>query len=273
MSGATDIDVGEERPTQGPHLQASSPVLATGSAPGGLLKRAPTERERVAAHLEERMDGPVAALGVVFVLVVLAENVADPRGKLAAVLAVAGWLLWAVFAFEFALRMVIAPSTWGFLRRNWWQLAFLVLPFLRFARVLARLRLARVGRVGRVVSSAVRGTRSATVTLSSRVAWLAAATAIVILAGSQILYQTGAFDRYGEALHAVALATITGEPLGRDAAAAQLADVLLSLYSVVVFAALAGMLGAFFFQRGGEQQRHDDIGPSEAPAPRRTDDR
>ncbi len=195
------------------------------------------------------MDAPVAALGAVFVLVVLAENVADPRGKLGAALAVAGWLLWGVFAFEFALRMVIASSTWGFLRRNWWHLAFLVLPLLRFAQVLARLRLARIGPMGRVVSSAVRGTRTAAVTLSSRVAWLAAATAIVILAASQILYGTGAFDRYGEALHTVALATITGEPLGRDGA--------------------AGMLGAFFLQRSGEQNV-DDVGPVSAPAPRRT---
>ncbi len=195
------------------------------------------------------MDAPVAALGAVFVLVVLAENLADPRGKLGAALTVAGWLLWGVFAFEFALRMVIASSTWGFLRRNWWQLAFLVLPLLRFARVLARLRLARIGRMGRVMSSAVRGTRTAAVTLSSRVAWLAAATAIVILAASQILYGTGAFDRYGEALHTVALAKITGEPLGRDGA--------------------AGMLGAFFLQRSGEQNV-DDVGPVSAPARRRT---
>jgi voltage-gated potassium channel len=264
VRAANQLDAGQER-DPGRHHDPSGPAREVPA------RRSPTGPERMASLLEERLDGPVAALGVVFVLVVLADNVVEPRGTLAVALTVAGWVLWGVFALEFALRMVVAPSTWGFLRRNWWQLVFLVLPFLRFARVLARLRLARVGRVGRVVSSAVRGTRSAALTLSSRIAWLGAATIIVILAASQVLYEAGAFETYGEALHAAALATITGEPLGRDGAAARLADVVLSLYSVVVFATLAGMLGAFFLERG-EPGATEPV-PTTTAEERRTDGR
>lgn len=266
VGAATEADIGEGRNSAGGQSDSFPPGSAGPGAPDRLL----TERERIASKLEERMDGPVAALGVVFVLVVLADTVADPRGNLGLALTVAGWLLWGVFAFEFALRMVAAPSTWRFLRRNWWQLVFLVLPFLRFARVLSRLRVARLSRVGRVVSSAVRGTRTAAVTLSSRIAWLAAATVIVILAGSQVLYEANAFEQYWDAVHAVALATITGQPLGRDTTAARLADVVLSLYSVVVFATLAGMLGAFFLERRGEH-RGDEVGPVSAREGSRSD--
>jgi voltage-gated potassium channel len=141
---------------------------------------------------------------------------------------------------------VIAPSTRTFLRRNWWQLIFLAVPFLRFMRPLARLRLPRLGRV---VSSAVRTSRTATRKLSGRVTWLAALTLIVVLSASQIAHAYGDYDSYGRALHDTALSAITGEPLGQDAAVVQVLEIVLALYSVVVFAALAGSLGAFFLER------------------------
>lgn len=208
-----------------------------------VLQREASERERIAQELSERLDGPVTALGIIFLLVVLIDTVAEPSGLLATAFGVAGWVIWAVFVAEFVLRLVIAPSTWGFLRRNWWQLIFLALPFLRFARILARLRLARLGRV---VSSAVRSTRTAGAKLSSRLGWLSAVTAIVILSASQILYQSDAYDGFGTALHDAALATITGEPLSTRAGIAQVLEVGLALYSVVVFATLAGVIGAYF---------------------------
>ncbi len=216
------------------------------ASPGAsLLARDPAERERLARELAERLDGPITALGVIFLLVVLADSLAEPTGGLAVALDIAGWVIWAAFALEFVLRAVVAPSTGAFLRRNWWQLIFLALPFLRFTRILARLRLARLGRV---VSSAVRTSRTAGARLSSRLGWLSALTAIVILSSSQVLYQFAAYDRYGDALHEAALATITGEPLGSESGLARLLEVGLALYSVVVFAALAGVLGAYFLE-------------------------
>jgi voltage-gated potassium channel len=216
-----------------------------------VLRREPSERERISEELSERLDGPVTALGIIFLLLVLADTVAQPSGALATAFDVASWAIWAVFVLEFVLRAIVAPSTWGFLRRNWWQLVFLVVPFFRFARILARLRLARLGRV---VSSAVRTTRTAGATLSSRLGWLGAVTAIVILSSSQVLYEFAPYDRYGDALHDAALATITGEPLGVESGLAQVLEVGLALYSVVVFATLAGVLGAYFLEgRGGSR--------------------
>lgn len=214
--------------------------------PRSLLRRPPAERERTAKELFDRLDGPITALGVIFALIVLADTVARPTGTVATALNVAGWVIWAIFVAEFVLRMIIAPSTWGFLRRYWWQLIFLAVPFLRFARILARLRLARLGRV---VSSAVRTSRTAGAKLSSRVGWLAAVTVIVVLASSQVLYEYARFDSYGDALHAAALATVTGEPTGSPSAVARVLEIGLAVYSVVVFASLAGILGAYFLEQ------------------------
>lgn len=79
--------------------------------------------------------------------------------------------------------------------------------------------------------------------------WLAAITGVLVLAGSQLLYITGAYSSYGPALHDVALSVISGEPLARDHLAAQVAEVIFALYATIVFAALAGSFGAYFLRR------------------------
>lgn len=78
--------------------------------------------------------------------------------RLRAVLRGASWAVWVVFVGEFAFRLYLAPCRAVFLRRNWWQLIFLAVPFLRFLRLFWVLRTARVGRL---LSAAVRGSRSA----------------------------------------------------------------------------------------------------------------
>jgi voltage-gated potassium channel len=218
-----------------------------------LAARPAEERERGIELLAARLDTPMSVLGLLFLLVVLGQNVASSPG-FARAFAILGWLLWAVFVAEFLLRLWLAPSRPRFLRRNWWQLLFLVLPMLRFLRAVALLRVVRAGRVLRVVraggvlSSAVRSSRSAGRILTSRIGWVAAVSAIVMLAGSQLLYTLGYYEAYGDALHAAALATISGQPLGLEPGLARLIEVTLVTYSVAVFAALAGTLGAYFFE-------------------------
>ncbi|MBA2529780.1 MAG: ion transporter [Euzebyales bacterium] len=239
---------------------------------GPVLQRPAAEREALAERLAARLDKPLTAAGIVFSLLVLADTVLPAQGRLQTSFEVAGWVLWAVFVGEFVLRLIIAPSTAGFLRRNWWQLIFLAVPFLRFLRPLARLR---IPRLGRLLSASIRSSRAAGRRLSSRLAWLATVTLIVVLAASLLLFDLAVFPSYPDALHAAALATVTGEPFGRDAGAAKLLEIVLAVYSVVVFAALAGMLGAFFLERAADPRRdhpaRDDPVPddprSRGPAP------
>ena len=84
--------------------------------------------------------------------------------------------------------------------------------------------------------------------LSSRLAWLAAVSVILILSASQLLYAFDVYASYGDALHAAALATITGEPFAQEEGLAKVLDVVLAVWSVGVFAALAGTLGAYFLE-------------------------
>ena len=194
--------------------------------------------------LARRLDRPMGILGLVFVLIVLGQSLAREPWLVTA-LTVAGWLCWVVFVAEFVVRALRARDQRRFWARNWWQVLFLALPFLRFARAL---RLLRAARLGGVLSAAVRGSRSAGRLLSSRIGWLAAVTAVVVLAASQLLYVVGAYDEYGPALHEAALATVTGQPLTAAHGSARLLEVVLAVYSVAVFATLAGALGAYFLE-------------------------
>lgn len=217
-----------------------------------LRERPAEERAELAEEIARQLDRPMAALGVVFLLLVVAETVVEPRGGVGIAFQVLTWLIVAAFTAEFALRLYVAPSRGEFLRRNWWQLVFLVLPFLRVFRVLRSLRFLRLGRAGRILSSALRVTRTAGRRLRGRIAWLATTTVIVILAASQLLNEFGEVDSYAEALYRAAMATVTGEPT-TVAGIGRVLDVVLAAYSVVVFATLAGIVGAFLIERRADE--------------------
>ena len=223
-------------------------------APGNAADGVREEQLSVAEGLARRLDRPMGVLGVLFLFVVLGQLLAEDPDLVAA-LNVVGWLFWAVFVGEFLLRAYIARFSRRFWARNWWQVLFLLLPFLRFLRVLRAARLLRIGRLARaggVLSAGLRGSRSAGRLLSSRIGWLAALTAVVMLVSSQLLYLLNAYPGYGPALSDAAMATITGRELAAEGAFPRVLEVVLALYSVAVFATLAGSVGAFFLQEGTE---------------------
>ncbi|WP_052090631.1 hypothetical protein [Modestobacter caceresii] len=224
----------------------------------GTIRRPPADPSVETEGLATKLDRPMGVLGLVFVLIVLGQALAR-EPWLVTTLSVLGWICWAVFVSEFVFRAVRAPSQRRFWLRNWWQLIFLALPFLRFARALTLLRTARVGGV---LSAAIRGSRSAGRLLTNRIGWLAAVTGVVVLGSSQLLYVVGAYDTYGPALHDAAMATITGALLDTDHGLARFLEVALAVYSVAVFATLAGALGAYFL----EGRRAEGADPA-APGP------
>ena len=201
--------------------------------------------EGLAERIFVRLHPVMAWLAAVFVLILVGDAIVGEESPFATIFTVAGWVIWAIFALDFLVRMMAAPSTVAFLRRNWWQVLFLVLPFLALFRFLMALRVARAGRL---LSAAVRGTRSAAAGLRSRLATVAAVTIMVILLAANVLFEFGGVAPYSDALHAAALATIAGQPTGGARAITKVMDVALALYSVVIFAAVAGALGAFFLE-------------------------
>jgi voltage-gated potassium channel len=192
----------------------------------------------------DALDVPVTVAGFVFMMVVLADTATAPGTTLSDVWTVAGWALWLLFVLEFVARLVMARSTAGFLRRNWWQVVFLAVPFLRFLRGFTR-----TSRFARLGSTTVRSTRTAAARLRSRLAWLAALTVSVVLLGTNLLFELGEVPTMADALHRAALAAVAGEPIPEAAGWARLVEIGLLLWSAVGFATLAGTAGAYFLER------------------------
>ena len=151
----------------------------------------------------------MGVLGLLFFVVVLIEPV-SPNPAVARIIAGTAYLLWATFIAEFLVRLWVAPDRRRFLRRHWWRIIVLALPFLRLFQAL------RLAAVVRGVVSVVRGSTSAARLLSERLAWMAAVTALVVVSAGHMRHLTGVFPTYAEALHGSAMATISGEPLGSE---------------------------------------------------------
>lgn len=211
-----------------------------------------------AESLFERLHPAMAWLAALFVLVVVGETIVAHETPFATIFTVCGWAIWGIFVLEFFLRASLAGDIRAFLQANWWQLIFLALPFVALLRFFMAFRVARAGRL---VSAVVRGGRSAAASLRSRLATVAASTVLIVLIAANVLYEFGNLRPYAAALHDSAMATITGEPISGSSGVKEVMDVVLAPYSVAVFAAVAGTLGAYFLEqeRGSRPGRLSDL--------------
>jgi len=225
----------------------------------------PTERERRATRLERQLDIPMAVLALVWALLVAYELVA-PREQLG-VLARVGNVIWIVFVLEFVAKVAISGRPLRYLRRKWPSVVFLVLPALRMLRVVRALRVVRVLPAARVVGSSYRAVGTANGLLTGRLQFLAAATAIVVFGGGQLLFvlergRTGALSSLGDALwwsaNAAIASSLVYEPV---TLAGRLLAIVLSAYAVVVFASLAATIGAYFVESRQERATEEEDRP------------
>jgi voltage-gated potassium channel len=94
---------------------------------------------------EQRSEIPMLLLAVAF-LVAYAWPVLDSDldPDVIASLNVLSWAVWAAFAVDFAIRLWLAEDRWPYARRHWYDVALVVLPFLRPMRLLRLLAFARV---------------------------------------------------------------------------------------------------------------------------------
>ena len=225
----------------------------------------PTPRERLAALVEQRLDVPMAFLALVWAVLVAYELVAPTAHR--DELTLAGNVIWALFAVEFLAKLWVSGKPVRFLRRRWPSVLFLVLPALRILRVVRALRLVRVLPAARVVGSSYRAIGTARSLLGGRLAFLGVTSAVVIFSGGQLLYlverQAGAgrSPALGDALWWSANLALSGNPVFEPSSSlARLLSIVLTAYAVVVFASLAGAVGAYFVEARAERAAEEGEG-------------
>jgi voltage-gated potassium channel len=213
-------------------------------------------------RVRERADPFMAWLGVLFALLLGYELAVDLSPAASGVITAVGWVIWALFAAEFAAGLWLAPSRARFLRRHWLQLAGLLIPTLRILRFVRLLRLGRALPAARVLSTSYRTAGSARRLLRSRLGYLVAVSGVVVIAVAELAFlferahPRGVFASFGEAL-LWAFATVValqGDP--RPASlGAQLVMLAGFTFGLVIVASLAGTAGAFLLERRGELDR------------------
>jgi voltage-gated potassium channel len=169
------------------------------------------------------------------------------------------WIIWALFAAEYLVRLYLAPGKWLFVRSNLIDLAVVLVPFLRPLRVARSVRMLRLLRLAVLGTLFGRALKTATAVLRRANLGYTLLIVTVVTIGAGLLVaelERGSSDADirtpAEGLWwAITTVTTVGygdgvpvTPAGRAVA------VVLMLVGVGVFGLLAAALASFLIERG-----------------------
>lgn len=221
------------------------------------------------ARFERVTELPLLVLALAMVPLLFVPLVVELPQTTRTAITVVDWAIWAVFAAELGVRLVLTDRRAAFLRRNWPDLAIVILPFLRplrIARSARALRLLRLGRVMAVLARAGRSPGSAMLRKRINGVVLAAASLAIGMAFLVLAVESGgagSIDTLGDALW-WALTTVTTVGYG-DAfpvtAPGRLLAAVLMIGGVALFGVLTANIAAYFVETdGGQGEEFADVG-------------
>ena len=223
------------------------------------------DRQAALERFEATVELPLLVLAVAMVPLLVVPLLVDLPSRLKSTFVAADWLIWAAFAFEYVVRLVLTTQRWRFVRREWASLLIIVLPFLRPLRVVRSARAIRLLRMGRLVSLLKAVTEKARrLLVRHHLHYAVLVTGVLILGGAALALvveegQGGTIETFGDALWwAVSTVSTAGygdtfpvTPAGRGIAA------FLMIAGIALFGVLTANIAAFFV----EQDVHEDRDP------------
>ena len=220
------------------------------------------KRDRQAAleRFEAAVELPLVILAIVMVPLLVVPLVVDLPQPVEAGFLALDWLIWAAFAFEYAVRLALTTDRWRFVRREWPSLLLVLLPFLRPLRVVRSARALRLLGLGRLVGALGRVVKDGRSLLFRHNLHYAVLITLVVVLGSAAAAWAfeesagGSIDSLGDALWwAITTVTTVGygdmfpiTPAGRGIAA------FLMLSGIALFGVLTANIAAFFVESGQE---------------------
>lgn len=192
-------------------------------------------------------------------------TVAQERGAGGWAVVAGDWAVWSVFTIEYLVMSSIGRDRWEYTRRNWLNVAVIVLSFpaLPALFALTRLvRLVRVVRLLRVVRLAVVGARGlralGSVFGRKGLAYMVVITIAVVLFGGGILavLEPDAVDGIGSGIWwaAVTAATVGYGDIAPTTVGGRLVAVVIMIAGIGLFAALAAAVAAHFVGQSEERE-------------------
>ena len=229
--------------------------------PDGTKQEVNHERRQILEQWEGWLETPLILLGLIWLVLLVIEL----RWGLSPFLETIGTLIWVVFIIDFAVRLLISPDKFRYLKKNWLTAVALMLPALRVLRIvriaglLRTARAARSLRLLRIVTSINRGMKALSASFGRRgFGYVTALSGVVLFAGAGGIYAfeneiPGGLNSYGEALWWTAmLLTSIGSEYWPQTAEGRVLCFLLSLYGFGIFGYVTAALASFFIGRDAD---------------------
>lgn len=215
------------------------------------------ERYGVLQQLEDWLETPMILLGALWLVLLIVEFIWGLSTGLERL--VTG--IWIAFLVDFAIKWILAPHKFAYVKRNWLTALALVLPALRVFRIarawraLRAARAARGVRLLRIMSSLNRGMRTLGAALGRRgFGYVISLTVIVLFVGAAGMYTfekdspTGqGLTTYGTALWWTAMIITT---MGTDywpvTPEGRWLCLFLAIYAFAIFGYITATIATFF---------------------------
>jgi voltage-gated potassium channel len=224
-------------------------------------------RQREALDRYERAtELPLLLLAVAMIPLLLLPLMVDLPAALDATFVAVDWFIWAAFAFDYLVRLVLTPDRKRYVRREWPNLLIVVLPFLRPLRVVRSARALRVLRLSRLTAVLGEIGQEGKRLLVRHHLHYALLIIVIVVLGSASLGllveegHGGPIESFGDALWwATTTVTTVGygdtfptTPAGRGIA------VFLMVAGITLFGLLTANISAFFIERAGADEAQED---------------
>jgi voltage-gated potassium channel len=213
-------------------------------------------REHALQAVERATEIPMLLLSALMLPLLLAPFFLDLSEGLEDALLLADWAIWGIFALELGVKTYLSPLRAEYLRRHWFDVLIVVLPFLRPLRILRSTRLMRIVGALRIFSFTARATDSARAVLVGhglQYALLIGLLLMLACAGLVTLFEkdsTGGIQRFDDSLWwGITTVTTVGygdlypvTPEGKGIAA------FLMLVGISMFSILTANIAAFLVE-------------------------
>ena len=251
---------GAQTPASAPQEKSeerlSDPGLLDEDFPMALNPRSGEALER----FERQTAWPMLVLSLAIVPLLVIPLAVDLSSTTEAVIVTIDWIIWALFAVEYGVRLHLAPAKSRFVRSNVIDLVVVVIPFLRPLRVARSTRLLRLLSAARVGALLARGLKAVRLVLVRHNLGYSLLVVMFLTLGAGVAVWAVEADEPGRNIESVAdgvwwaITTLTTvgygdrfptSPFGRGIA------VVLMLVGVGVIGLLAASLASFFLERRG----------------------
>jgi voltage-gated potassium channel len=220
---------------------------------------------------------PMTALALLMIPVLLIPLIRPVHGAVAVSFDIADYVIWALFAVDYGVRLGLAPDRLRFVRTHLFDLAVVVLPFLRPLRALralrglGELRALRLLQASRLAAFVGTGIGHAHAIIRRRGLHYVVGLVIAIMlaaAGLEVAFEAHAkgsnIHTYGDALWWAAV-TVTSVGYGDQypvTVAGRAVAVVLMITGIALFGVVAASIASYFVEQDQDRRveaRMDEI--------------